>query len=272
MSGSEIAMRIALCDLVERLKRSEQNCRYLERCRNELAKELIRVKQDNELWQREYTTLAASIESCEGVHECRNYLTNRNDHQNLPPATAISPGTSSLIAPPDYENKTNDENWEEISNRLLKELEKEVAKSKTNRRLVSHQSESINQSSENEDEATVTLGNNSVGSELLVANQPQQELSDTRHKMTWDVKDCSERNKDAANVKASLEGGLKPEEADVLYTLLKSFTVDANKVTSVITNSNEKLSKLRTRQLRNFFKRQLNEDTTKGNRCHLEHV
>ena len=38
-AGSEFALRIALCDLVERLKRSEQMCKYLERCRNELAKE-----------------------------------------------------------------------------------------------------------------------------------------------------------------------------------------------------------------------------------------
>lgn len=273
MSGSEIAMRIALCDLVERLKRSEQMCKYLEHCRNELAKELIRVRQDNDLLHREYSMLAASIESCEGLHECRNYLINKNDSPNGH-ANAISPLNASYINPPAPENKVDDENWEEISDRLLKELEKVVVKSKMEKRIAS-QIEPTCQSDDNDEETTVTLGNNSVGSELLIANQPHPDNAEDRNRIEWQENgqdNEQEATKCSKTATSSVESRLKGQDVEILFTLIKSFTDDINLVTNSICSSNEKLSKLKTRQLRNFFRRQLAEDASKNNRCHLEHV
>ena len=276
MSGSEIAMRIALCDLVERLKRSEQMCKYLEHCRNELAKELIRVRQDNDLLHREYSMLAASIESCEGLHECRNNLINKNESPHAHHPAATSPLNASYVNPPAPDNKVNDENWEEISNRLLKELEKVVVKSKMEKRIAS-QMEPACQSDDNEEDTTVTLGNsnNSVGSELLIANQPLPENSGSRNRVHWQEdndEDDQETTKTTKTAGGSGESRLKSQDVEVLYTLIKSFTEDINMVTNSICSSNEKLSKLKTRQLRNFFRRQLVEDASKGSRCHLEHV
>lgn len=52
-SGSEFALRVALCDLVQRLKRSEVMCKYLEQCRNELANEVIKLRSHNNLLLKE---------------------------------------------------------------------------------------------------------------------------------------------------------------------------------------------------------------------------
>lgn len=52
-SGSEFALRVALCDLVQRLKRSEFMCKYLENCRNELANEVIKLRSHNNLLLKE---------------------------------------------------------------------------------------------------------------------------------------------------------------------------------------------------------------------------
>lgn len=56
ISGNEIALRVALCDLVQRLKRSEFMCKYLEQCRNELASEVIRLRSHNERILKEHAT------------------------------------------------------------------------------------------------------------------------------------------------------------------------------------------------------------------------
>lgn len=47
-SGSEFTLRVAICDLVERLKRMQHKCTYLEECRNQLVKEVIRLRLQNE--------------------------------------------------------------------------------------------------------------------------------------------------------------------------------------------------------------------------------
>ena len=47
-SGSEFTLRVAICDLVERLKRMQHKCSYLEECRNQLVKEVIRLRLQNE--------------------------------------------------------------------------------------------------------------------------------------------------------------------------------------------------------------------------------
>lgn len=54
ISGNEIALRVALCDLVQRLKRSEFMCKYLEQCRNELASEVIRLRAHNDQILKEF--------------------------------------------------------------------------------------------------------------------------------------------------------------------------------------------------------------------------
>ncbi|KAH9404758.1 hypothetical protein TYRP_000589 [Tyrophagus putrescentiae] len=47
-TGSEFTLRVAICDLVERLKRMQHKCTYLEECRNQLVKEVIRLRLQNE--------------------------------------------------------------------------------------------------------------------------------------------------------------------------------------------------------------------------------
>lgn len=53
LSNSEFALRLALSDLVEGTARSQQRCRYLELSRNEMAKEIVRLRhQNSELMSR----------------------------------------------------------------------------------------------------------------------------------------------------------------------------------------------------------------------------
>lgn len=54
-SGSEFTLRVAICDLVERLKRMQHKCTYLEECRNQLVKEVIRLRLQNEWLARQVT-------------------------------------------------------------------------------------------------------------------------------------------------------------------------------------------------------------------------
>ncbi|OTF69227.1 hypothetical protein BLA29_002827 [Euroglyphus maynei] len=58
-SGSEFTLRVAICDLVERLKRMQHKCTYLEECRNQLVKEVIRLRLQNEWLSRqiEFSTI-----------------------------------------------------------------------------------------------------------------------------------------------------------------------------------------------------------------------
>lgn len=59
-TGNEFQLRVAICDLVERLKRMQHKCSYLEECRNQLVKEVIRLRLQNE-W------LAKQINDSPGV-------------------------------------------------------------------------------------------------------------------------------------------------------------------------------------------------------------
>jgi len=121
-SGSEFAMRIALADLSERLKRTEQTCRYLELCRNELAKELIRVRTENEHLSRDNSLLQASLQSIPHTH-VRNSNQINNNHSNVAVMDPNSKHSSSL---PSHEHDNEDQDLEEITQQLLEQMRKEV--------------------------------------------------------------------------------------------------------------------------------------------------
>lgn len=59
-SGSEFTLRVAICDLVERLKRMQHKCSYLEECRNQLVKEVIRLRLQNEWLGKQMTVDCSS--------------------------------------------------------------------------------------------------------------------------------------------------------------------------------------------------------------------
>lgn len=164
-SSDHFTLRIALCDLLERLKRSDAMCKYLEHSRNELAKELIRVKHENEIIIQENSRMAASLESV--IHHHHNHH-NRNLHHHQHPNhhshpthlsnNSNSPKVNSQLSSDgndmihhhnhqdDHKTATdttdathggkrcasepttdmNSENWEEITNQLLHQLRKEV--------------------------------------------------------------------------------------------------------------------------------------------------
>ncbi|KAH7640048.1 hypothetical protein HUG17_4081 [Dermatophagoides farinae] len=62
-SGNEFTLRVAICDLVERLKRMQHKCSYLEECRNQLVKEVIRLRLQNEWLARQIGNDSPEISS-----------------------------------------------------------------------------------------------------------------------------------------------------------------------------------------------------------------
>ena len=62
-SGSEFTLRVAICDLVERLKRMQHKCSYLEECRNQLVKEVIRLRLQNEWLAKQISDSPSGISS-----------------------------------------------------------------------------------------------------------------------------------------------------------------------------------------------------------------
>lgn len=76
ISGNEIALRVALCDLVQRLKRSEFMCKYLEQCRNELANEVIRLRAHNDQMIKDFASQSAhSDPNASSPHHVSNLTT-----------------------------------------------------------------------------------------------------------------------------------------------------------------------------------------------------
>ena len=67
-SGSEFTLRVAICDLVERLKRMQHKCTYLEECRNQLVKEVIRLRLQNE-WLSKQQQIADNTTTANIIHD-----------------------------------------------------------------------------------------------------------------------------------------------------------------------------------------------------------
>lgn len=325
-NGSEFALRIALSDLLERLRRSEEMCKYLERCRNEMARELIRVKQENELLTHEKYLLVASLDSannCNGnvdgmtcgtgghvIHTVPQY-SHRTDASS--PRNSSSPSTS-LKGRTSTSCTDQDDNWEEISHRLLREMRQEVLKSSNNCRANPRQSSSLPQTLDfirqetvtataDVDEPVTAIGNNSVGSVLLVGSQPKdhhlhlrnsyphassatlmtaskstpQEEGKAKSDNIISPENCLKKDDDAlpskVDVVSNRETAIPPTKnvvvnsssipVDEVYVrILRELTNDMNQATQQILTQREKLTRMRTKQLRNFFRRQLTEEST----------
>ena len=275
-AGSDFALRIALADLVARLKRSEEMCKYLERCRNEMAKELIRVKQENQIISRENSMLAASLENSFGVPMAPRMKSPRSPvptsaNENEPPVT----GQDEVL------DKSTD--WEEITARLLNQLRKEVE-------LMAPKGTTVVSPFilPEEDQR-----NKSVGSMFVL---PADSSAVPRGKHCASVKEESTRmmkvlgeedgmgsgspsdSKFGAEEKTievlperrplstnhstspGLEqGGASPKlPLDVMYVkLVQDLTADLNKFADKVVVQNEKLTRIKSKQLRCYFKRQL---------------
>jgi hypothetical protein len=128
--GQELAMKIALADLTERLKTTEQTCRYLEMCRNELAIELIRVRSEHDVLSRDYCSLLDSLR-----HENHpKPLTSNSSDVMIPdassttlkaPSSPLACEPSSPLDPKNYDVEMT-EKVEEITQQLLRRIQKET--------------------------------------------------------------------------------------------------------------------------------------------------
>lgn len=314
MSGSEFALRIALCDVVEKWKRSQEKCKYFEQCRNELAKELQRVKQVNEDLVRENTVLQASLETSAS-------LPNRADNA-MADAMRQAKSHSPLVPPSSSDRLRHDEDVKQIYQRLLCEMQRDVTQAalKTPHRVRQQDpaaglGSTCNKNTLIEDDTGVGA-NNSVGSELVVGSQPSagsssatgthrkdhphwnKEQSDTVRKglspagagvrgdETVSGKQVADR--DMRRNRLPAVGQQDPEGVDpddekalshVYAKIIVALTADLNKATQTIVSQKEKLAKLKSKQLRSYFRRLKGEDQQSGNipnpsasRCHFEHV
>ena len=126
--GQELAMKIALADLTERLKRTEQTCQYLELCRNELAMELIRVRSENEVLSKDYCSL---LDSLRHDSQQKPLASNGSDVVMPDPSTALK-FPSTLVyepsSPLDIKAEDTDmaDRVEEITQQLLRRIKKET--------------------------------------------------------------------------------------------------------------------------------------------------
>lgn len=133
-SGNEFTLRVAICDLVERLKRMQHKCSYLEETRNHLVKEVIRLRLQNEWLARqindspEISSLPQNIPHCfcnqqnnlvnnTTYHTAHCHL-NGQDHNNS--SNDDSQGSNRSI---DTKNSNKDESIHLIN--ILNELDRE---------------------------------------------------------------------------------------------------------------------------------------------------
>src|SRR5690625_1917320 len=87
-SGRELTLREAIGDLVERLKRMQHKCTYLEECRNQLVKEVIRLRLQNE-WLAKQIIDSPEVSSS---------LPGQNPSQ-MPPDSGSQSSTSQTAVP-----------------------------------------------------------------------------------------------------------------------------------------------------------------------------
>lgn len=311
VNGAELALRIAYFDVVGKWRRSQEKCKYLEESRNLLVKELIRIKQVNEDLLKENSALTASLETSASLPNRTEVATSGNLRQAKSHSPLI-PGTSA------DRNRQDEQDVEQITQRLLTELQKEIARTrvKSSQPLPLVAAASSDKNLLIDDDAGIAA-NNSVGSELLVANQPITSTSCHRSDhVQWNKNqgrqllvnggsgvceaggaersDLQDEKRQAAVVSQTKvaadsnpgtgtgAGDVRNEESlsHVYAKIIASLTADLNKATGRIVSQNEKLTKLKSRQLRSYFRRQLKGETDQmsgnipnaGSRCHTEHV
>ena len=318
MSGSEFALRIALCDVVEKWKRSQEKCKYLEQCRNELAKELIRVKQVNEDLVKENSVLAASLtESGASMDK----MTPNRSEEGRPRVNLQSPMAPAdrLVVQADRLVVQAEEDVEQIERRLLQEMHENVAKAGRKSPPCFSMQEPDKQALI-DDEAAVAPGDNSVASELVIGNQPNCSAGaarDRQQRIEWNRRAADAHSQRPSSspdpctgrlphplhardgairvvVRTASESGVKeqgsgdgvadgePDMSHVYAKVMAVLTADLNQATQHIQSQKEKLKKLKSRQLRSYFRRQLkgedqssstgNIPNPSGSRCHLEHT
>lgn len=303
-SGSEFALRIALCDLVERLKRSEQKCKYLEQCRNELFKEIIRLKYENETLQRQAITEQSDMSypptKSSGISF--NHLVNQNQRKSLEiPSTVYSP---KRLNQTDNHNdatqlsamaKCTDESWEEITLRLINELKKEVSSQKMcaasavegniESDLIQNQ-KSASISSINPFQNNIITQGNSPDKHFV--NEAQTKIKQITSTAASTTQVFTERtnnndfNLDENKILKNYDQNkivhqenvpfnnillsdsslipMHPEFVDAFSGVICDVKKDLNAISRAIASQNEKLIRLKAKQLRNFFKRQINDD------------
>jgi chorismate mutase len=334
-SGSEFALRVALCDLIERLKRCEQKCSYLEQCRNHLIKEVVRLKKQNDFLSTQTTQLA--------INESNNHIiiqSNNNNFDNniiIRSVNELKDQNKTIeydMIGSNSENKMNsntDESWEEITVRLIRDLRRDVANGQTlndeqrcdelnqnfsnNSIAINDKIESIalNNDYERIDRHRNNSNNNSVvrdsvlpinGSlnefnekldkKVMKPNNTKQQINQIKKLSSLsnetnlcafdDLDNCylskisennkiktvnndSERESNAENAYSNLFqsnpiDNNNSERINAFCSAIYYVKKDLNDVLQALTTQNEKLNRLKAKQLRNFFQRQINFDQT----------
>jgi regulator of replication initiation timing len=314
MNGSELALRVALSDVIEKWRRSQEKCKYYEQCRNELVKELQRVKQVNEDLMKENTALQASLETSASLP----HRTDNGMAETMRQAKSHSP-----LVPVSSSDRIrqNEEDENQIYQRLLSEMRLNVIQAARNPKpaVASAASASSDRTHIGDDSGA----NNSVGSELVVGMQPRAssaggggagtQKADHQHQAWIRDADDSVSSKSAAagsavcdhpagkqvadrdaGVRIRVPAAGQPESQDVqpadfddekslshVYAkIIAAMSADLLRASQTILNQKEKLAKLKSKQLRSYFRRLKGEDHQSGNipanssasRCHFEQV
>ena len=135
-SCGELGLRIALCDLIERLKRCEQKCSYLEECRHELIKEVMRLKLENE-WLtntcRNNNLMSESNHLALNSNPFNNsYNNNNNNNFMIRSINELKSENKSIDKTIEYnlngsDSDNKDESWQQITVRLLQDMKRDIA-------------------------------------------------------------------------------------------------------------------------------------------------
>jgi chorismate mutase len=333
-SGSEFALRVALCDLIERLKRCEQKCSYLEQCRNHLIKEVMRLRKQNDFLSTQTTQLA--------INESNNHIiiqSNNNNFDNnliIRSVNELKDENKTIeydMIGNNSENKMNsntDESWEEITVRLIRDLRRDVTNGQalndeqrygletcdelnqnfTNNSIAINdkiESIALNDDYDRIDRHLNNSNNNSVvRNSVLPINGSLNEFNDKSDKKVMktnntrqqinqikklsslsnetnlsafdDLNNCylskiSEKNKmKTINNSSNGENGYSnlfesnaidnnnSERINAFCSAIYYVKKDLNDVLQALTAQNDKLNRLKAKQLRNFFQRQINFD------------
>ncbi|KAI1284856.1 hypothetical protein HDE_12268 [Halotydeus destructor] len=324
LSGSEFALRVALCDLVERLKRSEQTCKYLEQCRNELAKEVIRLRQENAVISKENSLSSTIIQNellsranADAANTRNSFAANvagrkrENDSVEAKRVQAIN--ELELLR-----NATEtDESWEEITVRLLRQLQEEMkappaisldsklasepkvdqsGEARTVQRprvYLAHSDVSTSTTQLSEQQQLRKGSECEMQTKQITVNEPipptastlcEQFLSFQVHEAKNLVKSVMKQSSSPTDSKATSGNhnttgescqSKDSEAIDYCCKVLSTMAVDIDSMWHRMSYQNDKLTKLKNKQLRSYFKRQLNADGTISqghSKMHLEHV
>lgn len=338
-NGSELALRIALSDLKAKYQRSEASLKYMEECRNEMIKEIFRLRKENKDLVNE-NALLRSLDINSHLTNHSNGLINTADPLIL---THRQP-----IADPQSVNRSSfhisdDQDVESITRKLVEQLHEFLKKGSPLQER--NEDETVDTS-----EDTGVVGNKSVGSELLVGNQPNtgtgsplihsspsrgsgegREVQQQQQQLIWNQRqehhqddpdaarilhpDATTTRRHGLRVSATSASGsttktmmmtttgtiAQENEADSIpepdthpcdkknspvdlseqmyAKIIAALTSDLNRAAQKISSQNEKLAKLKSKQLRSYFRRQLRGDdqnsgtscNSGSNRCHFEH-